>query len=254
VQWQTKAATATSDRACKNHSICKRKEWEIRYEGRHHDRKCEMRQVCHHTVCSLHLGKIRVQHHKKDHMFGFSHHHCKFDRVQMKCVCMCHNAKLDRDFAYRPQERYFWKKTVELRNVRAAMGSGSCPGVVYSPQGAEVPSTPELCRADSIGRQIVVSDGLPFEAVPTTGFGQASSILIFNNDRISFMGSAQDCPGFAARTETREVEVMTCVKQLCPHPKCCDCGNSVCSAGHGAGACARFTHKRAMPTQHFGAP
>ena len=112
-------------------------------------------------------------------------------------------------------------------------------------------STSELCRADSIGRQIVVSEGLPFEAVPATGFGQASSIVVFDNDRVSYVGGSQACPGFKPRLETREVTVMTCVKQSCPHPKCCDCGNTVCTAGHGGGACARFTHAREMPTQHF---
>ena len=40
--------------------------------------------------------------------------------------------------------------------------------------------------------------------------------------------------------------VYTCVKETCAHPKCCDCGNSFCSAGHATGACQTTDFPRFM--------
>ena len=131
---------------------------------------------------------------------------------------MCHNAKLDRDFAYRPQERYFWKKTVELRNVRAAAGSRSCPGVVYSPEGADTPSTLELCRADSVGHKVVVGTDLPFRPISDVQVGQAASIVTYDNDRLSFQGQESQCEGVVVpmSTTSEVVTVYECVQEECP--------------------------------------
>jgi hypothetical protein len=243
IAYQTKATTATSDRECKHHTICKRPEWEIKYEGTHHDRECSMRQVCQHTHCQLHGGKIRVQHHKNDHLAGFTHHHCKFDVLQQKCVCMCHNRKIDNEYAYNPKDRFFWKKKTETQTVHKTVGAG-CAGTQYSPDGADAPSTMELCRADSVGHKVVVGTDLPFQPMSDMQVGQAASIVSFDNDRLSFQGQESQCEGVAVQTSTTSevVTVYECVQEECPHPLCCDCGNEFCSRGHASGACAVVPH------------
>jgi hypothetical protein len=237
--YQTKATTTTSNRECLQHTNCKRPEWEVKYEGTHHDRECAIAQVCQHTHCALHDGKIRVQHHKKDHLSGFTHHHCKFDALEQKCVCLCHNKKVDDEFAYNPKDRFFWRKKTETHAVRRPIGNG-CAGALYSPSGASTPSTLELCRADSVGRKVLVSAGLPFAEMTSSQLGQADSIVTFANDRLSFQGQESQCNGAAVEmsTTTESVTVYECVQATCPHPLCCDCGNEFCSRGHASGACA----------------
>ena len=243
-EYETKAAGTHHNRKCQTHTICKQKEWEFKYEGTHHNRVCERRQTCHHTTCQLHKGKIRVRHHHKDHDYGFTHHHCKYDTEQMKCVCMCHNQALDRKFAYKPTARFFWKRSVQ-KVVMAQVKTG-CAKTVYSPAGGDAPSTQSMCRDNTLGKSIAVSDGAPFRPLSDSN-AQASSIVVFKNDRISWAGEDTACAEFSEGTPMQvSAVVYTCVKETCAHPKCCDCGNSFCSAGHATGACQTTDFPRFM--------
>jgi hypothetical protein len=255
---ETRAAGTHQDRLCEAHTICQQKEWEYVYEGTHNDRTCEIRQPCHHTTCQLHHGKIRVMHHHKDHEYGFSHHHCKMDADMNDCTCMCHNQELDNTFAYAPEERFFWKR--EVKNMSGIQRSStSCPGTIYSPSGLSTPGNTSLCRNYTLGQELVVSDGSPFVPMGEDAFAQASSLVVFANDRVSWAGADTSCDDYeAAEPVTQEVEVFTCVLDTCPHPTCCDCGNPYCSEGHGSGMCAEFDTARVVaptvtdhPDEHF---
>jgi hypothetical protein len=232
-QFETKAAGTHSDRECDDHTICGKREWEIKYEGSHHNRQCEIRAPCQHTQCKLFGGNIIISHNKKDHEYGSTHHHCKYDQASSTCNCMCHNAKIDAQFAYLPKKRFFWKKTTEQVAVR----KGNCPEAAYSPSGGAAPGELTLCRAYSVGHKIALTDDADYVSMEN-GMAQGSSVVVFANDRISWDGASTSCPGFQSGAPIlKTVEVYSCVEEVCPHPKCCDCGNAVCARGHGAASC-----------------
>jgi hypothetical protein len=236
-QFEATAAGTHNDRTCDDHTICKKKEWEVKYEGTHHDRVCEIRTPCMHTQCRLRDGNIFVTHDKKDHEYGSTHHYCKYDQPTMSCNCMCHSTKVDKEFAYLPKKRYFWKKSVQQVPVR----SGNCPEAQYSPAGAATPGELTLCRAASLGSKIALVENADF-SVMNNGLAQGSSLVVFANDRISWDGASVECAGFQQPAPVLQTStVYTCVEEICPHPKCCDCGNDVCSRGHGAASCRAHT-------------
>jgi len=173
-----------------------------------------------------------VQHHHKDHLFGFTHHHCKYHTDVMRCICMCHNEELDKKFAYKAQKRYFWKR--EVKTVMVDEGKDCNPGAIYSPSGAAAPTKLSLCRDYSLGNTIVAADGVAFRPGSSA---MGNTIVLFKNDRISWSG--RDCPaGNGKKLVRKEAEVFTCVKQACAHPKCCDCENPYCAeGGMGTGQC-----------------
>jgi len=232
---ETAATTATSNRVCEKHTICQDRQWEITYAGSHNQRVCEIRQPCHHTFCKLHKGQIVVRHHKKDHNYGFTHHHCKFDTEEMRCRCMCHNQELDSTFAYKPEQRFFWKKSYVQMDVAVATDCADPQG--YSPSGSTAPDAGtealSLCQADTLGQRVVLTEGGVFAPGSFNATGAdalGSGLVIFQNDKLSWMGEGATC---ASTTENREAAVYTCVQEECPHPKCCDCGNELCTAGGG---------------------
>jgi competence ComEA-like helix-hairpin-helix protein len=186
-EFETKAAGPYNDRAVQAHKICKKEEWEVMYEGTHHDRQCEIRQPCRHTKCHLHKGMIRVKHHKKDHEFGFSHHHCKFRKSVNDCRCMCNNKKIDEQFAWLDHKRFFWKKTTK----KVPVTSNGCADTRYSPSGEDAPSTQTLCRSYSLGHTIVIAEGADFKSTAQGGVG--SSLVVFGNDRLSWLGAGTQC-------------------------------------------------------------
>ena len=158
-----------------------------------------------------------LHHHKDRTLAGFTHHHCKFHPDIMRCLCMCHNEELDQQFAYKPNNRFFWKRTVENRMVD--VGSSCGAGQKYSPLGADTPSRElTLCRDYSLGNTVVAADGGAF--VPGAQ-AQGSDIVIFKNDRISWMGA--DCTADGTNMQMKEVEVFTCVNDVCPHPTLAMC-------------------------------
>jgi competence ComEA-like helix-hairpin-helix protein len=313
-EFETKAAGTHNDRTVQAHKICAKAEWEVKYEGTHHDRVCEIRQPCRHTKCHLHKGMIRVKHHKKDHESGFTHHHCKFRKEVNDCRCMCNNAAIDEQFAWLGKKRFFWRKSTKKVPIK----SNGCASELYSPSGADKPSTQTLCRAYSLGNEITIADGADFQSTSTGGVG--SAIVVFGNDRLSWMGASTQCVlgndsvdinaasaadldrlfgigasyaqriidhresngAFSAIEDLSQVSgisansvqkmlakaggkyakpialanpvltdaiVYTCVEAQCAHPKCCDCGNDMCSKGHGSASCAKADMPRALPVQ-----
>jgi hypothetical protein len=236
-QWETKAAGTHHDRECKDHTICKDKEWEITYAGTHNDRACTMQQLCHHTTCRMHNGRVLVHHNKADHTFGFTHHRCRYFRDTDNCRCLCHNKKLDDDvlfYAFNDHKRFFWKKSTQTVNIKVGTGCGG--GMQYSPSGAQAPSELSQCRSDTLGHTVSVHEGTAFVGGASA---QANGLVEFRNDRLSFMGLDSSCTGHAwTGTQAVEATVYTCVQAACAHPGCCDCGNSQCNTGKAQNMCA----------------
>lgn len=248
-QFETQRATGHRDRACAAHATCAHPEWERRYEGTHHDRVCEIRAPCRHVTCKLVGGKVLVSHTKKEiTQAGNSHHACKFDRASSTCNCMCHNEAIDHEFAYLPTQRFFWKKTT----AQVPVAVGGCAAAQYSPAGAAVPGALSLCRERSLGQQVRIADGGVFAPLASNANAQGSAVVVIANDRISWVGEGTVCPGFSASAprDVGEVVVYECVKETCPHPLCCDCGNEICTKGRAEGAC----RVHAAPKSLFVAP
>jgi hypothetical protein len=168
---------------------------------------------------------------------------------------------MDRSFAYHPQKRFFWKREVKKIQVRSDEGCNT--DTVYSPAGKDTPSRLSLCREYSLGHSVAVADGAAFVGITpqpskTAGSihagqewsqpqggeaGQGSTIVVYKNDRLSWAGT-KCAAKKGGKLVTKEAEIFTCVKQTCPHPGCCDCGNPYCSAGVNKQACSRHMPPR----------
>jgi len=87
---------------------------------------------------------------------------------------MCHNEELDRKFAYKPQKRFFWKKTTAT--VSVAVTKKSCmEAPVYSPAAATAPSSLSMCQDSTVGQKVVISADAAF-AAGATGAGTRSHL------------------------------------------------------------------------------